>query len=48
LILTRIDAKLAQAHLMKLCKDANILDTHLTRTNVDLIFTKVKGKGTTK
>ena len=33
---------------MKLCKDANILDTHLTRTNVDLIFTKVKGKGTTK
>ncbi|GMH92899.1 hypothetical protein TL16_g12484, partial [Triparma laevis f. inornata] len=36
------------AHLMKLCKDAKILDSHLTRTNVDLIFTKVKSKGTTK
>ncbi|GMH71210.1 hypothetical protein TrLO_g8584 [Triparma laevis f. longispina] len=33
---------------MKLCKDAKILDSHLTRTNVDLIFTKVKSKGTTK
>ena len=29
---------------MKLCKDAKILDSHLTRTNVDLIFTKVKSK----
>ena len=33
---------------MKLCKDAKILDQKLTRTNVDLIFTKVKSKGTTK
>ncbi|GMI41112.1 hypothetical protein TrCOL_g12442 [Triparma columacea] len=44
----RGESLMDSAHLMKLCKDANILDTHLTRTNVDLIFTKVKGKGTTK
>jgi len=33
---------------MKLCRDANLLDTHLTRTNVDLIFTKVRAKGITR
>ncbi len=33
---------------MKLCRDAQLLDSHLTRTNVDLIFTKVKAKGTTR
>jgi hypothetical protein len=33
---------------MKLCKDANVIDTHLTRTNIDLIFTKIKTKGSTR
>jgi len=33
------------SHLMKLCRDAQLLDTKLTRTNVDLIFTRVCPKG---
>jgi len=32
------------AHLMKLCRDAQLIDGRLTRTNIDLIFTKVTGK----
>ena len=31
--------------LVKVCKDCGLMDKHLTTTDIDLIFAKVKAKG---
>lgn len=31
--------------LVKVCKDCHLMDTHLTTTDIDLVFAKVKAKG---